>query len=146
MAAKFPKEGQVQLETDLLGQGTREDWSLRLFSTAHTPAVTDTLATYTAIECAIAGYAPITLTRAVGAGNWSAPGATGTLIDPTNNNARASYGAAAPQFTFTANGTVNGYFVRGVTSGKCIFAEQYASPITNVTTLNQPVNFELGSA
>lgn len=147
MSMKVPKEGQVQFLTDALGGGSLENWTLRLFSTAHTPAVTDTLATYTAIECAVAGYAAITLTRSVGASTWNTPGATGTTVDPTNNNAKSLYGSSSPQFSFTASGTVYGYFYRGVTNNKCMGAEQFASlfNVSNGSNLTVPAAYELGS-
>ncbi len=147
MAMKVMKTGQVQFEKDLLGGGSLENWSLRLFSTSHTPAVTDTLATYTAIEASFTGYSPITLTRSLTSSTWSTPTATGTTIDPTNNNSISTYGASAQSFNATSAQTIYGYFWSGVTSGVGLVAEQFASSIslTNPSTLNISPVLELGS-
>lgn len=148
MSMKVPVEGQVQILTDLLGGGSLENWQLALFSSAHTPAVTDTAATYTAIECAISGYARKTLTRSVSGTTWSTPTGTGSTIDPTNHNGKSTYGSSSPSFSFTGSGSVYGYFYIGATSGKCLGAEAYATAITGVTSgasLTQPANYELGS-
>ncbi len=57
MALVVPHEGEIQLLTDLLGQGSREDWQLRLFNSAITPAETDVAATYSVHEAAFTTYA-----------------------------------------------------------------------------------------
>jgi hypothetical protein len=146
VAMRVLKTGQQQLETDLLGGGTLENWSLRLFSTSHTPAVTDTLATYTAIESSFTGYAAKPLTRSIAAGTWGAVGLTGTTIDATNNNAKSTY-QTQQSWSATSAQVVYGYFWSGVTSGVGICAEQFASSVslTNPSTLNLTPVLELGS-
>lgn len=141
MAMKILRTGQQQLLSDLLTGGTLESWSLRLFSTSHTPAVTDTLATYTAIEASFTGYSAKTLARA----SWAAAGLTGTTIDATNSNAKSTY--AQQSWSATSAQTVYGYFWSGVTSGVGICAEQFASSISlvNPSTLNLTPVLELGS-
>jgi hypothetical protein len=148
MAMKVLKEGQVQLLTDLLGGGTLENWSLRLFSTSHSPAVTDTLSTYTAIEASFTGYSAKALTRSIGGSTWATPTASGTTIDGTNNNAKSTYNSGTPQsWSATSSQTVYGYFISGPTSGKGICAEAFGSSISlvNPSTLTLPPAFELGS-
>ena len=147
MGMRVPKEGQVQLLNDALAGGSLEAWQLRTFSTAHTPAVTDTLSTYTAIETSVAGYSAITITRSVSGTTWSTPAATGTTIDSTNNNAKSTYGSSSPQFSYTASGTIYGYFIKGATNGKCMGGEAFASSFTvsNGSTLSIPLSYELGS-
>lgn len=147
MAMKVMKTGQVQFETDLLSGGSLENWSLRLFSSSHTPAVTDTLSTYTAIEASFTGYSAKTLTRSVSGTTWATPAATGTTIDPVNDNSYSIYGSAAQSWSATSAQTIYGYFWSGVTSGVGLVAEQWGSSISlvNPSTLQlQPV-LELGS-
>jgi hypothetical protein len=143
---KVLKTGQQQLLADLLAGGSLENWSLRLFSTSHTPAVTDTLATYTAIEASFTGYSAKTLTRSIAAGTWGNVGLTGTTIDPANNNAKSTYGTQQT-WSATSAQTIYGYFLSGVTSGVGILAEQFASSIslTNPSSLNLTPALELGS-
>ncbi len=148
MAMKILKTGQTQLENDLLAGGALENWSFRLFSTSHTPAVTDTLATYTAIEATFTGYAAKTLTRSVSGATWSTPAiVTPGTIDATNGNSKATYGSAPQSWSATSAQTVYGYFVSGVTSLVGLFAEQFASSIAlvNPSTLQITPALELGS-
>jgi hypothetical protein len=149
MAMKILKTGQVQLETDLLAGGTLENWTLRLYQTSHAPAVTDTLATYTAIISTFTGYSDKTLTRTISGTTWATPTTTGTTIDPTNNNSLSTYHSGTPQ-TWSMTGTtqtVFGYYWAGATSAVGILAEQFASSVTltNPSTLNLTPVLELGS-
>lgn len=147
MSMKVLKTGQVQFETDLLSGGSLESWSLRLFASSHTPAVTDTLTTYTAIEASFTGYAAKTLTRSVSGTTWATPAATGSTIDPTNHNSYSTYGSAAQSWSATSAQTIYGYFWSGVTSGVGLIAEQFASSVAlvNPSTLNLTPVLELGS-
>src|SRR6185312_2803558 len=141
------QEGAGQLETDLLTGGTLENWSLRLFSSNHTPLITDTLATFTAIEASFTGYSAKTLTRAIGAGNWGAVSATGGTSINAGGNAKSTYNSGTPQsWSATSAQTVYGHFYSGATSSKSILAQLWGSSVSlvNPSTLNlQPV-FELG--
>lgn len=148
MSMKVAKTGQVQWLTDLLGGGSLENFSLRLFSSSHTPAVTDVLSTYTAIEASFTGYAAKTLTRSISGSTWSTPTASGTTIDPTNDNAKSTYDSGTPQsWSATSAETIYGYFWSGVTSGVLLVAEAFASSISlvNPSTLTLPPALELGS-
>lgn len=148
MAMKIAKTGQVQLLTDLLGGGSLENWSLRLYASAHTPAVTDVLSTYTAIEASFTGYSAKTLTRSVSGATWATPTASGTTIDAVNNNAKSTYNAGTPQsWSATSAQTIYGYFWSGATSAVLIAAEAFASSIAlvNPSTLTLPPALELGS-
>ena len=62
MALLVPREGDVQLLTDLLGGGALENWQLGLFHANITPAETDTAATYTAQEATFTNSTRKTLT------------------------------------------------------------------------------------
>lgn len=135
MAWVIPNEGEVQLLTDLLGGGSLENWSLRLFKSNTTPAETDTAATYTVAD--FTGYTSKTLTRTLSGATWATP-ASGS---PTNSwsaeasVAESAYGASAQ--TWTNSGatpqTIYGYILVGATSTKLIGAETFAAS----RTLNQ---------
>jgi hypothetical protein len=130
-----PREGNVQLLSDLFTGGTLENWSLGLFNTAITPAETDTAATYTAHETAFTSYARKTLTRAVGTGNWSTPVAQAPSGSPAWSGrtqvGHSAYGSSPQSWTCGTTGdTIHGYFIVGATSGKLICAELFATPRT----------------
>jgi hypothetical protein len=146
MSMKILQTGMVQLEKDLLGGGTLEAWSLRLFATSHTPAVTDTLSTYTAIEASFTGYAAKTLTRSMSGSTWSTPAISGTTINSAGD-ATSTYGSSAQAWNASSAQTVYGYFWSGLTSGVGIVAEAFASGIslTNPSTLNLTPVLELGA-
>lgn len=147
MALMVPREGDVQLLTDLLGGGTLEDWKLRLFNSNITPAETDVAATYTAHETAFTGYSAKTLTRSVGSSTWNTPvsqAPSGSWSARTQVG-HSQYGSAAQQWTCTGTGdTIYGYFVTGNTSTKLIFAEAFSSARTlaNGDTLSITPVFE----
>lgn len=133
MAYLIPREGDVQILTELLGSG--ENWQLGLFKTSITPAETDVAATYTAHEADFTNYARKTLTRAVGTGNWSTPVSQAPSGSPAWSSrfqvAHSVYGSAAQSWTCgTTGNTVYGYFIVGATSGKLIMAELFPSPRT----------------
>lgn len=135
MALMVPREGDVQLLTDLLGGGTLEDWKLRLFNSNITPAETDTATTYTAHETSFTGYSAKTLTRSVGSSTWNTPVSQAPSGSPAWSSrtqvGHSQYGSAAQQWTCTGTGdTIYGYFVTGNTSNKLIFAEAFSSART----------------
>jgi hypothetical protein len=146
MSMKILKTGQQQLLTDLLGGGTLENWSLRLFASSHAPAVTDTLSTFTAIEASFTGYSAKTLTRSISGATWGTVGLTGTTIDGSNNNAKSAYGTTQ-SWSATSAQTIYGYFISGLSSLVGILAEQFGSSIslTNPSTLQMTPVLELGS-
>jgi hypothetical protein len=148
MAMKVLKTGQQQLLNDLIAGGSLENWSLRLFASSHSPAVTDTLSTYTGIEASFTGYSAKTLTRTQSGSTWSSAALSGTTIDAVNNNAKVTYNAGTPQsWSATSSQTIYGYFISGVTSTVGICAELFGSSISlvNPSTLTLPPAFELGS-
>jgi hypothetical protein len=129
------REGDARLLTELLGGATPEDWQLGLFSSAISPAETDTAATYEAHEAAFDGYARKVLTRSVSDSTWNAP----TLQAPTGSPpwasrervAHSKYGSAPQSWTIGATGgVVHGYFIVGATSGNLILAEEFSAPRT----------------
>jgi hypothetical protein len=146
MSMKILQTGMVQLEKDLLGGGSLENWSLRLFATSHTPAVTDTLSTYTAIEASFTGYSAKALTRSMSGSTWSTPSISGTTINAAGDSL-STYGSSAQTWSASSSQTVYGYFWSGVTSGVGIVAEAFASSIglTNPSTLNLSPVLELGA-
>ncbi len=135
MALLVPHEGELQLLTDLLGQGAREDWKLRLFNSSITPAETDTAATYTAHETAFTNYLAKTLTRSLSGTTWSTPASQAPSGSPPWSSRTqvgySQYGSAAQTWTCGASGdTIYGYFITGATSGKLIAAEAFSTPRT----------------
>ena len=148
MALLCPREGNVQLLTDLLGAG--ENWLLRLYHSNITPSETDTGSTYTAQEAIFTGYAAKTLTRTIGTSNWNTPinaAPTGWTPFGTHTQVgRSQYGAAAQAWTCGATGdTIYGYFITGVTSSKLICAEKFgtARTLANTDVLNLQPMMEL---
>jgi hypothetical protein len=134
MALLIPREGDVQLLTDLLGGGTLENWSLRLFNSNITPAETDVASTYTAHETAFTGYSAKTLTRSVGSSTWNTPVSQAPSGAPWSSRTQvghSQYGSAPQQWTCTGTGdTIYGYFITGATSSKLIMAEAFAASRT----------------
>jgi hypothetical protein len=71
-----PDTGKVAIEKFILGQSGGASYVngyVGLYASAHTPAHTDTLPTYTAIEAAFSGYARQLL------GGWTTTGLDGTF-------------------------------------------------------------------
>lgn len=135
MSLLVPDAGEVRLLNDLLAGGALEDWTLKLFKTNVTPAETDVPGSYT--EADFTNYVAKTLTRAVGAGNWSAPSTTGGVT--SSQYAQQSWTCGA-----TGN-TVYGYVIVGATSGVLLIAEAFASPrvLVNASVLNLTPRLEL---
>ncbi len=149
MPLMVPREGDVQLLTDLMGGGTLENWLLGLFHSNITPAETDTATTYTAQEATFTGYARKTLTRSVGASTWNTPVAQAPSGSPAWSSrtqvGHSQYGSTPQTWTCGATGdTVYGYFILGATSGKLICAEAFSTPRTlaNGDTLSITPVFE----
>jgi hypothetical protein len=149
MALLVPRDGEVQLLTDMMGGGSLENWSLRLYHANITPAETDTATTYTAQEATFTSYAAKTLTRSIGASTWNTPVSQAPSGSPPWSTrtqvGHTQYGSAPQTWTCGATGdTIYGYFVTGVTSGKLIMAEKFSSPRTlaNTDTLSMTPIFE----
>jgi hypothetical protein len=135
MALLVPHEGELQLLTDMIGGGTLENWQLCLFNSNITPSETDTAATYTVHETAFAGYARVTLTRSISASTWNTPVSQAPSGSPPWSSralvGHTQYGSAPQSWTCGATGdTIYGYFIIGVTSGKLICAEAFATART----------------
>jgi hypothetical protein len=144
------QEGAGQLETDLLAGGTLEGWYLRLFASNHTPLVTDTLATYTALEASFTGYSSTgtLLTRSIAGTTWGVVSATGGTSINAAGNAKSTYHSGTPQsWSATSAQVIYGHFYAGVTSGKSILAQLWGSPVslTNPSTLTLTPVFEFGA-
>lgn len=149
MALVVPHEGEIQLLKDLLGGGTLENWTLRLFNSNITPAESDAAATYTAHETSFAGYAAKTLTRSLSASTWNTPVSQSPSGSPAWSSrtqvGHSQYGSSPQVFTCSGTGdTIYGYFITGATSGKLICAEAFAAPRTlaNGDTLSITPVFE----
>ena len=98
MAATWLNGGMDYKANLFMKRTAEQDLTVRLYTNNITPAVTDTAASYT--ECALAGYANVTLTPA----NW-AGGTAGGI---------SSYAYPTLTFTFSAYAggtTIYGYFV-----------------------------------
>ena len=143
MAMVIPHEGEVQLLTDLLGGGTLENWTCKLFSSNTTPALTDTSATYT--EASFTGYVAKTLTRSVGASTWNTVTTGGSVLE--SGCAKSSYGSAVQSWSATSAQTIYGYYWVGATSTKVIAAERFAASIAlvNPSTLTFQPSIELAT-
>jgi len=131
----IPNVGETKLLADLLSGGSLENWSLRLFTDAGTPAETDTHLTRT--EATFTGYTAKTLVRAVGVGNWSTP-ASGSPTGSWSAETLVAESVYESQVWSPASSqTVEGYFILGSTSGILILEEKFSSskPLTNGDTL-----------
>lgn len=134
-------EGEVQLLSELLGQGTRSDWTLKLYKTNTTPAETDTHVSPTGTEADFTNYASKTLTRSISGSTWSTPasGAPTGGWSAESAVAESAYGSAAQTWTCGATGnTVYGYRIHDATNSKLIGAELFgtARTLASGDTLN----------
>jgi hypothetical protein len=118
MAFLFANTGVDYIAKCALNKASPSDFIVHLFTNNHTPAVTDSAANYT--ECALSGYASITLS----AGTWSG-GASGGV---------ATYVYSALGYTFAAYAggtTIFGAYVTtvsGVFIGAELISPSYAVP------------------
>jgi hypothetical protein len=118
VALIVPTEGEIQLLTKMIKAAltTDENYIMHLNNNNYTPVAGSTLTNFT--ETGFTGYAAVTLTRA----GWSTP----TIV---SGNAQSTY--AQQSWTCTGTGdTIYGYYVVGPTSGKVLWAEQFASSRT----------------
>lgn len=122
MTLLVPNVGEDLALKNFLNHTAPQNQTLKLFTNNITPAETDTDVTYT--ECAITGYAAISLTGT----SWVVtPGA------PTS----AAYAEQTWTFTGGFGATVYGYYVVQATSGILMWAERDASPYTPATNGDQ---------
>jgi hypothetical protein len=133
MSYLIPREGRIQLLTELLGQGARENWLLCLYHSAVTLSESLVAATLIAAEATFSGYSRKTLTRQIGSPYWSTPALqapSGTPPwSPATQVAHAEYGTAPQSWTRgAASDTIHGYFIIGATSGKLIVVEALETP------------------
>lgn len=148
--AIMTQEGSGQLLTDALTGGTLENWYLRLFSSNHTPLITDTLTTYTAIEASFTGYSStgITLTRSIAAGTWGTVSSTGGTSINAGGNAKSTYDSGTPRsWNATSAQTIYGHFYSGITSTKSILAQLWTSSVSLIdpSTLQLTPVLEFGA-
>jgi hypothetical protein len=107
MALSFPDQGENMALEMLVNKTAPQNLVLRLYTSNTTPGESDVEGTYT--ECAMSGYSAITLTGS----SW------GTA-------AGGSIAYAQQTFTFSGSGTIYGYYVTQVTSGKLLFSERFS--------------------
>jgi hypothetical protein len=137
MPGIIPNEGELVLLAELMGVVTREDWYLCLFTTTITPSETTVAANMTAVEATFTGYSRKTLTRTTGGSTWSTPASAAPVNSWSAEAlvATTTYNSGTPQtWTAGASATIYGYFYLGVTSGKLIMAELFATPQPVVST------------
>lgn len=116
MSLVVTQEGAIRLWQQLLKIVDIGYPIVHLFGAAHTPAHTDTEATYAALELSVAGYAAIQLTQ---------PGANWTIA-AIGAGAQASY--LVLNWTFTAGCSVYGYWLSDSTNTYSLWGEAFASP------------------
>ena len=110
-----------------------EDVSLKLFSSATTPAETDTAGTYTVLTPG-SGYAVKTLTSKLSAvTGWGAPASGAPTAAWSAEAAVAEAVQASQSWSFTGTFTVNGYIVVGANSTALLWAENFGST-KNITS------------
>lgn len=136
MATKMPQEGLL-VQSNAFIAVMSGAWKIRLFNAAHTPAVGDTLSTYTAIEASFAGYP---------AGGNALP------LPPTYawDSGNSKYIQTFPYsyFTYTGgtnSGNIYGYFIDDG-AGHCVWAESFpGGPViltASYPTLSLQCNFD----
>jgi len=115
MALLAPAAGEMMLLDNALKTTSPEALILKLYTNNYDAINGSVASSFT--ECAIAGYAAKTLTRA----GWSAAA--------TGNPSSSTYGTAQT-FNFTATGAVVGYYLVGATS-TTIYREEWARGLFN---------------
>ena len=133
MPLVVPHEGEMTLMNDLFSSG--ENWQLCLYNSNITPNETDTAVTYTAHEATFTGYARVTLTRSISPSTWNTPVSQAPSGSPPWSSralvGHTQYGSVPQSWTCGTTGdTVYGYFIIGVSSGKLICAEKFATSRT----------------
>lgn len=112
MALVVPNVGEVQLMTwALKGTSVTENLTLKLYTNNYAPVAGSNAGNFS--ECAIAGYSAKTLTR----GTWGNP--------TTGGNGKAEMVYPAQTFTFTASGTIYGYYVVSASGNVLLWAELF---------------------
>ena len=117
MALVTPNVGELQLLDKMLKDAlsTDENYILKLYSVDYTPD--DATAPGSFTEATFTNYVAKTLTRAL----WNA-------AVTVTNKAETSYGTTPLSWTCGATGqTVFGYYVIGVGSSQCLWAERFAT-------------------
>jgi hypothetical protein len=121
MAATFQNNGLNPLNQVILNKATGAPWVMHLFTNVITPAVTDTVGSYT--ECVLSGYASTSLTGSSWTG--SATAGTDTETYPSITTTFASYAGGT---------TIYGYYITITVSSTTYllcsqnFASGYAVP------------------
>lgn len=115
MALVVPTEGEIELLRKLI-QATAETeaYVLKLYQNSYAPGPTSTATNFT--EANFTNYAAVTIARS----SWATPTLTGSNI--------AQSQVAQQSWTCGATGnTIYGYYVLGATSGKVLWAEEFAT-------------------
>lgn len=107
--------------------GGVEDVSLKLFSSATTPAETDTAGTYTVLTPG-SGYAVKTLASKLSSvSGWTAPASGAPTSAWSAEAAVAEATQASQSWSFSGTFTVNGYIMVGATTATLLWAENFGS-------------------
>lgn len=115
MAMTIANEGQAEMLKRITGGAVAENIALRLYSNNVTIADTVTSASFTEVAN---GNGYTTGGKVLSAGSWGAPSGS----DP----ASSAYAQQTWTCVTAAIGTVYGYYLIGVTSGKIYGCEQFA--------------------
>lgn len=114
MSLLFPSTGDAYVLGCLVNSVTPSNLVVHLYSNNYTPVKASALGNFT--ESAITGYSAISLT-----------GANFTITAPDDSNdATATYNTSIT-FTFTASGSVYGYYVTNTAGTTLVYAEQFAT-------------------
>jgi hypothetical protein len=114
MSALWMNTGLDYAMQVILNKASPQNFTLRLFTNTHTPAVTDTPSSYT--ECALSGYSAYTFAPS----DWSGSTSSGL----------ATYTTSGVVFTFSAYAggtTIQGYFVT-IPGPTAILADVLSTP------------------
>ena len=120
MAALFQNNGLNPLNQVILNKATGAPWVLHLYTNVITPAVTDTTSSYT--ECAVSGYASVSLTGS----SWTGSATAGTDTE------------TYPSITFTFNSYAGGTTIYGYNVTQTISSTTYQLASQNFAS-NYPI-------
>ena len=122
MALVTPNEGELELLDKMLldALSVGEDSILFLYNQNYTPISSSTLTSFT--TCTFTNHAARTITRA----GWVA-------ASTVSNKATETYSSALSWTCGATGDTAYGYFVKGASSGKVLWAEKFGTARTLAT-------------
>ena len=137
MPLVVPDSGELRLLDTLLKLALSQDENqiLKLYQNNVTPTQDSVPASFT--EANFTGYAARTLLRS----GWN-------NAVTVSNKAESSFGSTPQSWTCgTTGNTINGYWVEGSTSGKCLWAERFSTSrvLASGDVLNITPKFTLSS-